>query len=55
MAPPTSALVDAVLIDGLAWFDRLSTLAGIRRYIESGGANNGLVFASAREIVANAE
>ena len=49
--PPSAALIEAVLNDGVAWLHQMSTLDGIRTYIKSGGANKGLVFASVRELV----
>ena len=52
---PSAALVEAILTDGLAWLDRLSTLQGIRSYLEHGGANKGLVLAAVRKLAAEAE
>jgi hypothetical protein len=54
-ATPTQPLVEAILVDGLAWLDGLSTLAGIRQYIESGGTSKGLVLATVRQLVSAAE
>jgi len=48
---PTPELIAAVLVDGVAWLDRLSTLAGIREYIDSGGASNGLVSSTVRQLL----
>jgi hypothetical protein len=49
-APPTLALVEAVLNEGTAWLSQMSTLDGIRAYIRNGGASKGLVFAAVREL-----
>jgi Domain of unknown function (DUF4304) len=51
-APPGAAMLSAVLVDGIAWFESVSTIAGIRSYLASGGASKGLVFASVRELAA---
>lgn len=48
---PTPALIAAVAQDGCGWLSRLSTLAGIRDYIESDASKSALVFASVRELV----
>ena len=48
---PTPALIAAVVHDGCNWLSRLSTLAGVRDYIESDAAKNALVFASVRELL----
>jgi hypothetical protein len=48
---PGPALVDAVVVDAVAWFDSLSSQEGIRRYLESGGASKGLVLANVRQLV----
>jgi len=48
---PTPALIAAVAQDGCGWLSRLSTLAGIREYIESDASKSALVFASVRELV----
>lgn len=52
---PPPALIDAVTMDGVAWFDSLSSQEGIRRYIATGGANKGLVFATVRQLVSARE
>jgi hypothetical protein len=49
---PAMALIDAVVVDGVAWLDGLSSRDGIRKYLESGGAHKGLVFAIVRQFVA---
>jgi hypothetical protein len=54
-AAPPQLLLDALLVDGLAWLDDLSTLAGIRKYIESGGTSKSLVQATVRQLVSLAE
>ena len=54
-AAPPQSLLDAVLVDGLAWLNDLSTLAGIRKYIESRGTGKGLVIATVRQLVSVAE
>lgn len=51
-ALPGAALLSALLVDGIAWLESVSTLAGIRSYLASGGASKGLVFASVRELAA---
>jgi hypothetical protein len=48
---PTPSLVAAVVQEGCAWLSRLSTLAGVRDYIESDASKNALVFASVRELL----
>ena len=50
-AEPTPALVTAVVEDGAGWLGRLSTLAGVRDFIESDASKNALVFASVRELL----
>jgi Domain of unknown function (DUF4304) len=50
-APPGEAILSAVLVEGVEWLESVSTLAGIRSYLASGGASKGLVFASVRELV----
>jgi hypothetical protein len=52
---PVQALIDAVLVDGVAWLDDLATLSGIRRFLESGGSEKGLVFHEVAKLVARAE
>jgi hypothetical protein len=42
-ATPAPPLLEAILVDGLTWLDDLSTLAGLRKYLESGGADKGLL------------
>ncbi|WP_426210634.1 DUF4304 domain-containing protein [Massilia sp. TWP1-3-3] len=37
IAPPSASLIEAILGDGVAWLEQLSTLDGIRHYIRSGG------------------
>jgi Domain of unknown function (DUF4304) len=54
-AAPSSALVEAVVLDGLGWLDGMSTKAGVRRYLDSGGSAKGLVFATVRQFVCIAE
>lgn len=49
---PGAALLSALLVDGIAWLESVSTLKGIRSYLASGGASKGLVFASVRELAA---
>jgi len=51
-AEPTPALIAAVLEDGCAWLNRLSTLAGIRDYIATDASRNTLVVASVRKLLA---
>ena len=48
---PTPALIAAVVEDGSGWLNRLSTLAGVREFIESDASKHALVFASVRELV----
>ncbi len=48
---PSRELIAAVLTDGIAWLDQVSTIDGIRSYIRSGGSNKGMVVASVRELV----
>ncbi len=52
---PTQALIDAVLIDGIAWLCNLATLTGIRRHLESSGSKKGLVFHEVPNLVAQAK
>jgi len=51
-AEPTPALIEAVMQDGCAWLSRLSTLAGVRDFIESDASTKALVFASVRQLLA---
>jgi hypothetical protein len=51
-ARPGPALLSALLVDGIAWLESVSTLTGIGSYLASGGASKGLVFASVRQLVA---
>ncbi|WP_082585445.1 DUF4304 domain-containing protein [Hydrogenophaga sp. Root209] len=52
---PTQALIEAILIDGVAWLNDLATLSGIRRYLESGGSKKGLVLHEAANLAAQAK
>jgi hypothetical protein len=52
---PVQALIDSVLMDGVAWLGDLATLSGIRRFLESGGSKKGLVFHEIAKLVARAE
>jgi hypothetical protein len=48
---PSSDLIAAVLTDGIAWLNQVSTIEGIRSYIRSGGSKKGAVIASVRELI----
>ena len=48
---PTPALIAAVVQDGCGWLSRLSTLAGVRDYMESDASKKALVFASVRNLL----
>lgn len=50
-ADPPQPLLDAILFDAIAWFESVSTYAGIRTFIASGGARKALVFAAVRELL----
>ena len=52
---PAPALVEAVVADGVAWFDTLHSQEGIRSYLESGGASKCLVLAAVRQLVSAPE
>ena len=52
---PTQALIEAVLIDGVAWLNDLATLSGIRRYLQAAGSKKGLVFHEVANLVAQAK
>jgi len=49
-AAPDDRVVRAIVDEGIAWLDRLSTLDGIKGYISMGGARLGLVSAAAKSI-----
>ncbi len=49
--PPSAALVEAVLNDGVAWLEQLSTVDGIRNFIKSGGADKCFILASVEELI----
>lgn len=39
LAPPSAALIDAILHDGVGWLEQLATLAGLGQYLDAGGAH----------------
>lgn len=48
---PTPTLIAAVIQDGCGWLTGLSTLAGVRDFIESDASKSAMVFASVRELL----
>ena len=48
---PSPELLEALLTDGVSWLNRVSTVEGIRAYLESGGTKKGMVVASVRNHV----
>jgi hypothetical protein len=48
-------LIDAIVLDGVAWLDRLSSKGGIREYVASGGASRGMVLGTVRQLISTQE
>ena len=48
---PPQDLVTAVLTDGVAWVDQVSSIEGILSYLSAGGSKKGMVVAAVRNLV----